>query len=32
MTEHLIDRFAKDYDAGTVLFREGDPGDFMYVI
>lgn len=32
MSEHLIDRFAKDYDAGTVLFREGDPGDFMYVI
>jgi CRP-like cAMP-binding protein len=32
MSEHLIDRFAKDYEAGTVLFREGDPGDFMYVI
>lgn len=32
MSENLIDRFAKDYEAGTVLFREGDPGDFMYVI
>ncbi len=32
MTESLIDRFAKDYEPGTVLFREGDPGDFMYVI
>lgn len=32
MSEHLIDRFAKDYEPGTVLFREGDPGDFMYVI
>jgi CRP-like cAMP-binding protein len=32
MSEQLIDRFAKDYEPGTVLFREGDPGDFMYVI
>lgn len=32
MTENLIDRFARDYDAGDVLFREGDAGDFMYVI
>src|SRR4029078_6117259 len=26
------DRFAKDFKAGTVLFEEGQPGDFMYVI
>ena len=32
MSENLIDRFARDYEPGTVLFREGDPGDFMYVI
>src|SRR5689334_3625746 len=32
MTDSLLDRFAKDYEPGTVLFREGDPGDFMYVI
>jgi CRP-like cAMP-binding protein len=25
-------RFARDYDAGTVLFEEGQPGDFMYVV
>src|SRR5688500_9355159 len=28
----LLDRFAKDYAAGTVLFREGEPGTEMYVI
>jgi CRP-like cAMP-binding protein len=28
----LLERFARDYDAGTVLFREGDAGDFMYVV
>jgi len=28
----LLDRFAKDYPAGTVLFREGDLGGEMYVI
>jgi CRP/FNR family cyclic AMP-dependent transcriptional regulator len=32
VTESLLDRFARDYPAGEVLFREGDPGDFMYVI
>jgi CRP/FNR family cyclic AMP-dependent transcriptional regulator len=32
VSESLIDRFARDYQPGTVLFREGDPGDFMYVI
>ena len=25
-------RFARDYAAGTVLFEEGQPGDFMYVV
>jgi len=25
-------RFARDYPAGTVLFEEGQPGDFMYVV
>ena len=29
--EHL-ETYAVDYAAGTVLFREGDPGDVMYVI
>lgn len=32
VTDSLLDRFARDYEPGTVLFREGDPGDFMYVI
>jgi len=32
VSENLIDRFARDYAAGEVLFREGDAGDFMYVI
>lgn len=27
-----LDRFAQVVPAGTVLFREGDVGDFMYVI
>lgn len=27
-----LDRFAQDYPAGEVLFREGDAGDVMYVI
>jgi CRP/FNR family cyclic AMP-dependent transcriptional regulator len=31
-TDNLLERFARDYDAGTVLFREGEPGDFMYVV
>lgn len=32
MSDNLLDRFARDYDAGEVLFREGDPGDYMYVV
>ncbi len=31
-TETAIERHARDYLAGTVLFREGDVGDAMYVI
>ena len=27
-----LSRFARDYDAGTVLFEEGQPGDYMYVV
>jgi CRP/FNR family transcriptional regulator, cyclic AMP receptor protein len=27
-----LERFARDFAAGTVLFEEGQPGDFMYVI
>src|SRR5687768_16200123 len=27
-----LERFARDYEPGTVLFREGDPGTEMYVI
>jgi CRP-like cAMP-binding protein len=27
-----LDRFARDFAAGTVLFEEGQPGDFMYVV
>ena len=27
-----LDRFARDFKAGTVLFDEGQPGDFMYVV
>jgi CRP/FNR family transcriptional regulator, cyclic AMP receptor protein len=30
--ESAIDRHARDYPAGAVLFREGDTGDAMYVI
>jgi CRP-like cAMP-binding protein len=32
VTDSLLDRFARDYEPGAVLFREGEPGDFMYVI
>jgi CRP-like cAMP-binding protein len=32
VSDNLLDRFARDYDAGEVLFREGDPGDYMYVV
>jgi CRP/FNR family cyclic AMP-dependent transcriptional regulator len=28
----LLRRFARDFQAGTVLFREGDPGAEMYVV
>jgi len=27
-----LSRFARDYPVGTVLFEEGQPGDFMYVV
>ena len=30
--ETLFQRFGKDIPAGTVLFREGDPGKEMYVL
>ncbi|HVV85038.1 MAG TPA: Crp/Fnr family transcriptional regulator [Kofleriaceae bacterium] len=30
--ETAIERHARDYPAGAVLFREGEPGDAMYVI
>ena len=30
--ETAIERHARDYPAGAILFREGDPGDAMYVI
>jgi CRP-like cAMP-binding protein len=30
--EQVLERFARDYPAGTVLFREGEPGTEIYVI
>jgi CRP/FNR family cyclic AMP-dependent transcriptional regulator len=27
-----LERFARDFTPGTVLFEEGQPGDYMYVI
>jgi len=30
--QDALARFARDYAAGTVLFEEGQPGDFMYVV
>ena len=27
-----LDRFARDFPPGTVLFEEGQPGDYMYVV
>lgn len=27
-----LERFARDFKAGDVLFEEGQPGDFMYVV
>src|SRR5215217_6867222 len=32
MTDPLFDRFGREYQAGEVLFREGEPGDQMFVI
>ena len=32
MSDLTLERFARDYDAGVVLFTEGEGGDFMYVI
>lgn len=29
---HVLERFARSYPAGTVLFHEGEPGHHMYVI
>jgi CRP-like cAMP-binding protein len=28
----LLERFARDFQPGTVLFEEGQPGDYMYVV
>lgn len=27
-----LERFARDFASGTVLFEEGQPGDYMYVV
>jgi len=27
-----LERFARDFTAGTVLFEEGQPGDYMFVV
>jgi len=32
MSDPLFARFGREFSAGDVLFREGDPGDHMYVI
>ncbi|HEX4423701.1 MAG TPA: Crp/Fnr family transcriptional regulator [Kofleriaceae bacterium] len=32
MTGDALDRLAREYPAGTVLFEEGQPGDDMYII
>jgi CRP/FNR family transcriptional regulator, cyclic AMP receptor protein len=32
VSDTLLERFGKFYPAGTVLFREGDPGHDMFVI
>lgn len=32
MTDPLFARFGREYQAGEVLFREGEPGDEMFVI
>jgi CRP/FNR family transcriptional regulator, cyclic AMP receptor protein len=31
-TDPMLERFAAEYEPGTVLFREGEPADVMYVI
>ena len=28
----VLERFGRDFPAGTVLFEEGQPGDYMYVV
>ena len=30
--QSVLDKFARDYAEGTVLFREGEDGDSMYVV
>jgi CRP-like cAMP-binding protein len=32
MSDPLFARFGQEFQAGDVLFREGDPGDLMYVV
>ena len=32
MSDPLFARFGREYQAGEVLFREGEPGDVMFVI
>ncbi len=32
MSDDRIGKLARSFDAGTLLFRDGDPGDVMYVI
>jgi CRP-like cAMP-binding protein len=32
LSDQLLERFGRAFPAGTVLFREGDPGSEMYVI
>jgi CRP/FNR family cyclic AMP-dependent transcriptional regulator len=30
--EHLLSRFGRSFPAGTVLFRDGEPADFAYLL
>jgi len=30
--EHLLSRFGRSFSAGTVLFRDGEPADFAYLL
>jgi CRP/FNR family transcriptional regulator, cyclic AMP receptor protein len=32
LVNDALERFARDFEAGTVLFEEGQPGDYMYVV